>query len=47
MNGLKACSSWSLYVARYDMTNMLVTSNNDMWENEKKRFSGVAEAEVF
>lgn len=32
MNGLKACSSWSLYVGRYDMTNMLVTSNDDMRE---------------
>lgn len=29
MNGLKACSSWSLYDDRYDMTNILVTSNDE------------------
>lgn len=35
MNGLKACSSWSLYVGRYDMTNMLVTSMREWAEGEK------------
>lgn len=35
MNGLKACSSWSLYVGRYDMTYMLVTSSDNEAEGEK------------